>query len=270
MGILEILKNLKSGGKKSTFDLSVFDDPLASKTSWTPAYSGGANFKTRTLKKISQSELHFVASTGAKFFGLAFLLFPFFFLIIGFSTTEKMEFSLDLLGFVIVPFAFLCLGFFIYRKYSKPIIFNMQSGYFYKGKKNKELSLNPKENKDTFKLEKIKALQLLSEYIRGNKSSYTSYEINLVFEDGSRYNVVDHGHRSSIEKDAITLSNFLGVPLWNQLTSETYLPRTTSSSSSYDSLQPHSTVRSNTRPTYSSTSSDNLDEDYDSTKPRKM
>jgi hypothetical protein len=58
-------------------------------------------------------------------------------------------------------------------------------------------------------------LQLIREYISSAKSSYYSYEINLVIEEGKRVNVVDHGNLEQIRKDAGTLSRFLGCPVWD-------------------------------------------------------
>ena len=67
------------------------------------------------------------------------------------------------------------------------------------------------------KLDSIHALQLISEYCRGNKSSYYSYELNLVMEDGSRMNVVDHGNQAKLREDAQTLSTFLDKPAWDAI-----------------------------------------------------
>ena len=60
--------------------------------------------------------------------------------------------------------------------------------------------------------------------MQSKNSSYTSYELNFVFEDGSRYNVIDHAKYESIQKEAIMISEFLGVPLWNAHSLETYTP----------------------------------------------
>ena len=65
------------------------------------------------------------------------------------------------------------------------------------------------------KLEEIYAIQLLKEYCRGDKSSYYSYELNLVLEDASRINVVDHGKLNLIRSDAEKLAAFLDIPLWD-------------------------------------------------------
>lgn len=72
-------------------------------------------------------------------------------------------------------------------------------------------------NFKTHKLKKVHALQLISEYVRGDKSSYYSYELNLVLKDGERINVIDHGDRSAIQRDAQALAGFLGKPLWSRL-----------------------------------------------------
>ena len=49
----------------------------------------------------------------------------------------------------------------------------------------------------------------------GDKSSYYSYELNLVLEDGARLNVVDHGDLKALQADAEILSEYLQVPVWD-------------------------------------------------------
>jgi hypothetical protein len=57
----------------------------------------------------------------------------------------------------------------------------------------------------------------LTEYVSGNKNSYYSYELNLVLNDGSRINVVDHGNLKQLRSDTQTLSQFLGKPVWDAI-----------------------------------------------------
>jgi hypothetical protein len=64
-------------------------------------------------------------------------------------------------------------------------------------------------------LSSIHALQLLSEFVSGSKNSYYSYELNLVLDNGSRINVVDHGNLERLRADASTLSQFLDKPVWD-------------------------------------------------------
>jgi len=67
------------------------------------------------------------------------------------------------------------------------------------------------------KLEDIHALQLISEYCGGNDGSYYSYELNLVLENGKRINVVDHGNKNKLRKEANNLSAFLAKPVWDAI-----------------------------------------------------
>ena len=63
----------------------------------------------------------------------------------------------------------------------------------------------------------VHAVQLLREFVQGNKNSYDSYEINLVCNDGRRLNVTDHGTLHAIREDAHALGDFLGVPIWDAI-----------------------------------------------------
>ena len=66
-------------------------------------------------------------------------------------------------------------------------------------------------------MENIRAIQLVREYIRGNRNSYYSYELNLVCSSGDRINIVDHGSLRAIREDAEMLANYLSVPVWDAI-----------------------------------------------------
>ena len=279
MGLSSFLKNLVQSVNTPAFDPAVFNDELASKTSWSPKAGGGANFKTKTLEVVSDNELRYKASSFGKIFGGIFILFPFIFIAVGVTTIINQGYQLEAVLFTIFPLVFIGVGIFVLKKFNTTTSFNKSTGYFYKGKKQQTTSITITEDANTFKLDTIKALQILPERVRGDKSSYTSYEINLVFEDGSRYNVVDHGHRKSIEQDAVTLSDFLGVPAWNKMTATTYFSKNIDTTDAYNSLEPDIINQNEVKGNYNSTSTtysseeeviDELDQDYDSSKPRKM
>src|SRR5512135_4588 len=60
--------------KKATpFDPTVFGDPLAQATQWTPAVSGGSSFCTHRLKKIDNMTLEFKTTFGMKLFCFVFI-----------------------------------------------------------------------------------------------------------------------------------------------------------------------------------------------------
>ena len=66
------------------YDPSHLDDSIAMQTDWTPAKSGGANFRTHRLVEVNTSRMEFRASAGAIAFSLVFLLIGLG-VIIGFS-----------------------------------------------------------------------------------------------------------------------------------------------------------------------------------------
>jgi len=207
-------------GDRSTFDPSGLDDPIAMQTDWTPARGGGASFRTHKLVEVNSDRLEFRASIGAKLFYLIFFLAGMG-VLIGFSASRLSsgEFSFDvatsmpmLLGlvFAIVGGCMLYFG-------TAPIVFDKRKGCFWKGRKAPDAVLNRKDLKHYAELEEIHALQIISEHCRGDKSSYYSYELNLVFKNGKRINVVDHGNQDKLREDAGRLSAFLEKPVWDAI-----------------------------------------------------
>ena len=69
----------------------------------------------------------------------------------------------------------------------------------------------------TSSLENIRAIQLIREYVRGNRNSYYSYELNLVCSSGDRINIVDHGSLRAIREDAEILAKYLSLPVWDAI-----------------------------------------------------
>ena len=91
----------------------------------------------------------------------------------------------------------------------------MDNGIFRKGKKR-------------FSLADIHGVQLIVEKVvptqkkgyigkKPGESHFKSYEINLIFKDASRVNVVDHGGYEQVDKDAKTIAKALNVPYWNEV-----------------------------------------------------
>ena len=67
-----------------------------------------------------------------------------------------------------------------------------------------------------FELDQVHAVQLIDERVRRSKGGYfISYELNLVFKNCSRINIVDHGSLGAIRQDSRMLSEFLRVPVWD-------------------------------------------------------
>ncbi len=206
--------------KKQYTDLANrFDDPVARQTAWSPLVRGGSNFKTKSLHEISYNVLQYKPSMGMVLFSFIFIgigLLVGIVLFASFLSARDTEISGDTVLILPLLFSqiFTLAGFLLLYFSSRGAYFDRTKGYFYKGTFNRN-------SKDAAAFHDIKALQIIPERVRsssssgGSSSSYTSYEINIVKNDASRVNVVDHGNYSAIVSDAEKISRFLNVPVWN-------------------------------------------------------
>jgi len=196
-----------------TAEISKFNDPIAEKTEWSPLKRGGSNFKTHNLEEVSSSLLKYKLSVGGiLFIGLFGLIGSIvavvgLFLLITGSTT----------GIFIALFGgvFAGVAYIMYRKMGAPILFDATMGYIWIGRKPPKFSGDNKISNKLIYFNDIHAIQILSERVSSQKSSYYSYELNMILKDGSRFAIVDHGNQAQIIIDAETLSSFLGKPVWD-------------------------------------------------------
>ena len=99
--------------------------------------------------------------------------------------------------------------------FPRPRVFDRRYGWFWSGNKSLAREQDFMRLKESARLSEIAAIQIIEEQLSSNKgSSDSSWEINLVSEDGKRVNVMDHGNKASITADARKLGEFLGVPVW--------------------------------------------------------
>lgn len=179
-----------------------------------PLKSGGSNFKTHILVKKKTGVLEFVPSMGliaflSVFFiiGSGFLVFAIYKLF--FSQDYSFEFSHLIFG--LIPIVFLIFSLLMGYENFKPNQFNKLTNRYIKGTKRDII----KKNTIDIPLSKIIAIQLIGEVVTGNDSSYNSFELNIVMDDGKRFNVIDQGNLKSLIRDAKWLSEFLNVPIWH-------------------------------------------------------
>jgi hypothetical protein len=207
-------------------DPADFNDPIALKTSWSPAKKSGTDIQTHTLKKVETARLEFRASRSAKAVPMLIVLVGLG-LPLGFSASPILQgtFSLNLRTIppIVMGFILLIIAGVIWHMFTTPIVFDRKKGYFWKGR-NTPLGKPGKSPKNTSTLlNNIHALQLISETCwRSNDRPYQSHELNLILKDGSRINVIDHGHKENIRESARRLSQFLGIPVWDALTESKY------------------------------------------------
>jgi hypothetical protein len=204
--------------KHPPFDPATLGDPLATQTQWTPTKGGGTNFRTHKLVRITADRLAFRPTAGMLIF-CALFMFIGYGVAGGVSALQIREGTFALKAETLVPLllgaVFAAIGTGMLRASTKPIVFDRRKGYFWKGRQAPDEVLNPETLKHIARIEDVHALQLVSEYCRGNKSSYYSYELNLVHKDATRTNVVDHGNVRKLREDAATLAQFLNKPVWD-------------------------------------------------------
>lgn len=197
-----------------------FTEPsIHQRVSTSPLKPGGSNFKTHALVESSSSQLRYRPSVGGAIFGFLFFGIGLGFVIFNMSFADGLMYNPSLFNLSSLAFGLifsLIGGYMLYHLF-KPRVFDKQSGYYYKGYNFKP---NERELEHQFKLNTIVAVQIIGETIRDSDGSYGSYELNLVLEDASRRNVVDHGNLKTIIDDAHIISAFLNVPIWHAETSK--------------------------------------------------
>ena len=198
-------------------DPAEFQDPVAMTTEWTPLKRGGANFQTHKLVEPEHYRLEFRASKANLIFGAIFMIMGIGIpsvIVAGMINEQGLAGGISFLPLLFsLPFAI--VGAVIIRSANKPIVFDKRSGYFWKGK------IDPMDKSDKSgikvycELGRIHAFQIIRERVTSDKSSFYSYELNIVCDDGTRLNVVDHGRIEKLREDAARLASFLGRRVWD-------------------------------------------------------
>jgi len=216
MGIIDFLFN---SANQEKFRPSSLQDDFAMEVSWNPLIDGGTNFRTHKAVKMHYKRIEFKKTLLMHIFPWFFIIIPIFVLfrigILDVQSFENFTFTDHYIEILISSGFFLAAVFFMLR-YRKPIVFDQSFGYFWKGKYDpRAMSIDNK--KEYIKLDDIYALQILKEWNNGSKNSsgYNSYELNLILKNKERVNVIDHGAINSLKKDALMISEFLNVPLWD-------------------------------------------------------
>lgn len=200
---------------KFELKLADTDDPVALKVSWEPVNPGGASFKTQRLA-VFPNRITVEKTGGAILFALVFAIPGVLGVLIGVPLFLLQGNIFAAIFMLIWGAIFGGAGIFM-LKGEKPLTFDKSAGVYFRGKHYKQQFSPDRENQG--RLSEIYALQLVSERIQSSSrnshsSTYNSYELNLVFKDGERINVMDHGNAEEIENSAKELAGFLDVPIW--------------------------------------------------------
>ncbi len=209
MGFLDEVTTFFKGAPE--IDLGTFDDELVYQIGWTPLVRGGTFFTTHRLVKslgTSRNKIRVETTIWCYLFCSFFVMLTvmMFFSTLGGNATWTVN-GVDgpppafwpLL--VLVPAVVGCGMLWWIKK--KEGIFEYHTYTFTRGNQ-------------IFELDQVRAVQLIDERVHTSKGgSFRSYELNLIFNNCSRINIVDHGSLGAIRQDSRILSEFLRVPIWD-------------------------------------------------------
>ena len=192
--------------KRELLDPARFEDELASRIDWIPLVRGGnifcthrARLRTGLTTSILVFEVTHLLVVICGLVGVAGIVVCGV-LLIERSTSDQFPVVMMLSPLVLVGLAV----WMFWRARSNQIQFDRSAQQF-------------TQRGCQFPLSDVRALQLLRERVRSSEDSYFSYELNLVFRDGHRRNVTDHGALRAIRDDAQMLAEYLQVPLWDAI-----------------------------------------------------
>ena len=200
---MRVLKKIFSlfQDNREILDLSAFGNEIAFKTSWEPLVGGGTNFCTHRAQKnasLMGDVIVFKTTIQAYLFAISFMALGAMFAIA--SAAGEFDDKIGLMGLGVLAFG--C--WYLWSLRQKESRFDRYSSELTQGKKS-------------FDLRNAEAIQLIREYVRGDESSYYSYELNLICSDGSRMNVVDHGALRKLREDSALLAEYLSIPVWDAI-----------------------------------------------------
>ena len=200
---MRVLKKIFSlfQDNREILDLSAFGNEIAFKTSWEPLVGGGTNFCTHRAQKnasLMGDVFVFKTTIQAYLLAISFMALGAMFAIA--SAAGEFDDKIGLMGLGVLAFG--C--WYLWSLRQKESRFDRYSSELTQGKKS-------------FDLRNAEAIQLIREYVRGDESSYYSYELNLICSDGSRMNIVDHGALRKLREDSALLAEYLSIPVWDAI-----------------------------------------------------
>lgn len=185
-------------------------NPDAQRTAWTPLRGGGSNFRTHVIKAKGPDVL-LIKTSGA--YRAGFLGFGGIGLFT--SLTDAAEAYAGsalsgppriwevLQGLSSTGLLFMAGAAAFYFFLASSSRADRRTRAFYTGRR-------------IYPFSRIRGLQIIGELAgrRSRSGIFSSYELNLVFDDGGRANVMDHGDLDALLRDGRILADFLEVPLW--------------------------------------------------------
>ena len=114
------------------------------------------------------------------------------------------------------------VGYVLVDQATTPIVFDRARDLYQRGNPKAPKLLQTVTGYVVRRLSDVRAIQIVPKVESSTSSSsharftyYLLYEVNLVLEDRSRVNVLQHGQKAAIRSEAAELAGFLRVPEWD-------------------------------------------------------
>lgn len=176
----------------------------------TPLVPGGSSCVTARLKDCHDGTFRFYPSTLMRLIPVfLFCISCVLFSVALFAETGSPGIMLAVMG--CVPLLIACIMIFVTKRQA---VFDFNRKCYWRDRRTLRMGENPERMKDYVSFKRIASLQIIRELCRGSKgATWYSYELNIVCQDGFRYNVVDHGGLEAIREDGRRIADALQVPL---------------------------------------------------------
>ena len=199
-----------------------FDDELAMRTQWSPVVKGGSHVGTHDLKEVSPDRLVFTPTPTSQLsvwtmlgIGIAIPVAA----LLNMNEGVQLDDDNFIAAAAICIFAsgfFVAAGLIMRNGIGRSHTFDRRSGKYWNTRKE---PVSPARGADkAVSLDQIYALQIIEEHFPATQKQrrYNSYELNLVLDDASRINIIDHTEANQVRSEAGKLARFLGdIPLWD-------------------------------------------------------
>lgn len=167
-----------------------------------PLVRGGSNFQNMHLV-FRQDAIAVKPTWKIYLFVMIFQAFALLLICIGLFSEQEIIWAPFSIG-IVFTLIILCILISNLKRCAAPF-FDMGDGVFYPKGFTRDGS--------GIALSQLDHLEIIKERCHTSKSSYDSYELNVVLKNGSRYNILDHSNGKLLWEDAHKLAKRLSLPL---------------------------------------------------------
>lgn len=208
-----------NANEQQAVDPSVFNDPLALETEWTPAKAGGAVAAALELRKTKPGRYEYCrfnvmseALGRRALFGLFLAFAGAMTLFIGSGGEPSGTLFAGL--FMLAGVAWVGCAHRFYRR-----VFDINTRYYHVGLLWAQRMAHQEDCPALVRLDQVHALQLIRKRFTVRTEGFTvptdCYELNFILHNADRVTIIEHGEPALLRVDAAILGRLLNVPVWD-------------------------------------------------------